>query len=410
MGTAVGPDGSNGKSLYKLRTKNGVNFSGLPFPGIEMDERVLVTDGDYRQALAITRSLGRKGITVDVMSHFSRSIAFHSRYCSGKILTNPPGCGGEFGDRMLDQVYSGEYRLLLPVGLEANMEASRIRDRLERHVSVPVPDAETMERAARKDLCIEVADEAGVPAPRTLQPSTLRDAVSSADALGFPVVVKAVIGSGGGGVRIARSPEEFRESYLALDRHHSRPLVQEYVPGSGYGYSALAEDGKPLAEVSHMRIHELPPEGGPSTMARSLDIPVVKEMGRKILRQLGWTGVAMVEFRGPPGRSGSDLLDFKLIEINPKFWGSLDLAVAAGVDFPYLTYLKFTGRPVEPVHSQRDVTFRWIYTDLVYALETGQIAKYLINYLRPSVKSDLDMDDPGPLACTLRKILGEAHR
>lgn len=83
----------------------------------------------------------------------------------------------------------------------------------------------------------------------------------------------------------------------------------------------------------HKRIRELYTMGGPSTCAISVYDPKLLDYGLKILGALNWHGIAMVEFK-KDSKDGT----FKLMEINPKFWGSLDLAIASGIDFPYLLY------------------------------------------------------------------------
>lgn len=77
----------------------------------------------------------------------------------------------------------------------------------------------------------------------------------------------------------------------------------------------------------HRRIREVPP----SSAAESTYNSELLKLGRKILELLNWHGVAMVEFRRDSATG-----EFKLIEINPKFWGTLDLAIAAEIDFPHL--------------------------------------------------------------------------
>lgn len=89
--------------------------------------------------------------------------------------------------------------------------------------------------------------------------------------------------------------------------------------------------GELVAYFMHERIHEVPPTGGPSAMA-TFDDPELIAVGSKVLcGELKWHGVAMVEFK-------KDVKDdlYKLIQMNPKFWGSLGLSIATGVDFPYL--------------------------------------------------------------------------
>ena len=110
-------------------------------------------------------------------------------------------------------------------------------------------------------------------------------------------------------------------------------LVQAYVSGKGQGLFALYDRGKPVAFFAHKRLREKPPSGGVSVLSESVKVPPnLYYMGRRILDPVQWHGVAMVEFKvadnGIP----------YLMEVNARFWGSLQLAIDAGIDFPWLLY------------------------------------------------------------------------
>src|SRR2546430_8599658 len=78
-----------------------------------------------------------------------------------------------------------------------------------------------------------------------------------------------------------------------------------------------------------------------------------------ILDHVGWHGAAMVEFKvRADGRP-------YLMEINPRFWGSLQLAIDAGVDFPWLAYQLAAGLTPDSVEGYRiGVRNRWLLGDL----------------------------------------------
>ncbi len=82
-----------------------------------------------------------------------------------------------------------------------------------------------------------------------------------------------------------------------------------------------------------------------------------------LLERLGWSGVAMVEYKKDL-RQG----DYVLMEINGRFWGSLQLAIDAGVDFPRMLADASFGRPVSPVDSYRFARSRWFWGDVDHVL------------------------------------------
>ena len=138
------------------------------------------------------------------------------------------------------------------------------------------------------------------------------------------------------------------------------PLIQESIPrkGEAFGVSALFnKDSKLRAVFVHKRLREYPVTGGPSTLRESVKNPKVQELGLKLLKALDWVGVAMVEFKVDP-RDGEP----KLMEINPRFWGSLQLAILSGVDFPYLIYRMAKEGDVKPILDYKiGVRCRWMF-------------------------------------------------
>jgi protein-tyrosine-phosphatase/predicted ATP-grasp superfamily ATP-dependent carboligase len=141
-------------------------------------------------------------------------------------------------------------------------------------------------------------------------------------------------------VRICANASQ-REEALADLLPLSPVLEQDYFRGRGFGVEVLFEHGEPRWWFAHERIHELPITGGASSYRRSIDVPAnLREATLDLLTHLRWHGVAMVEFKM------ADDGDYRLMEINPRLWGSLPLAIAAGVNFPLALLHMATGRPI----------------------------------------------------------------
>ena len=141
-------------------------------------------------------------------------------------------------------------------------------------------------------------------------------------------------------------------------RESPSALVQEVVPGEGIAIFALFDSGKPIVTFAHRRIIEKPPWGGVSVVSESTaPHPDALCFARMLLEELRWHGVAMVEFKlnahGVPC----------LMEINPRFWGSLELAIRAGVDFPYLAFQLANGEQPE-LCTPRRAANRWVLGEI----------------------------------------------
>ena len=113
-----------------------------------------------------------------------------------------------------------------------------------------------------------------------------------------------------------------------------------------------------------------------------------------MLRSLKWHGVAMVEFKKDERDN-----EFKLMEINPKFWGSLALSIRCGVDFPYLAaQMAYTGDIKKAGAYKTGVRYRWLFPDdTLHLLSNPKILpSYLCDCLNPGIGSDIQITDPLP--------------
>src|SRR6185437_2235374 len=127
----------------------------------------------------------------------------------------------------------------------------------------------------------------------------------------------------------------------------------------------LVWDGKIVAQFAHRRIREKPPAGGISVYRESVAVDEeLLRMSLALLAEFEWRGVAMVEYKVDESTGQPYLM-----EINGRFWGSLQLAIDSGVDFPILLMAAATGQEVEPVSRFRTgVRSRWFWGDVDHLL------------------------------------------
>lgn len=332
----------------------------------------IVTDARYRMSLAVIRSLGRAGINVICQEERGigtlDALGFHSRYAGPRWLTASPRLSpGPFVDDLVARAKGGE--VLLPMSLAAILAVAGRIAYVRTKLKVMLPPLETILTANDKARLIGVAEGAGVPAPRTIVLPAAADPASILDKLEFPVVVKYREGEKLGlgpqqRYSIIRDRNRFSDIYRTMAARQASPLIQEYVDGDGWGMSAVMDaNSEPVAVFCHHRLREYPVTGGPSCFAESRYDERLVEYGVRLLKALRWQGVAMVEFKREY-RTGQ----FKLMEINPRFWGSLPLAIATGVDVPTILYRVAAGEPVEPVlRHPTGVKMRYLFQDLLSA-------------------------------------------
>jgi len=181
------------------------------------------------------------------------------------------------------------------------------------------------------------------------------------------------------------------------------PIIQEYIPdGEGtYGVGLLLNfESEARASFVYKRLRSYPVSGGPSTLRESVKREDLQEIAESLLKSLGWTGIAHMEFKIDP-RDGKA----KLLEVNPRFWGSLHLAIESGVDFPFLLYHLAMDGDVEYVRDYRiGVKCRWLIPgDLLHFFQNPDRFRLRPSFFDFSAKDDIiSLQDPLP---TIGRVL-----
>lgn len=348
-------------------------------PPVEM--RILITDGNDRAALAATRSLVRAGHEVCVVAPTRASLAGASRGAWGRArvlpvdpLTDPAAYAVALGRVAVQE----RTELLLPItdpSLEAVLEH---RDALPTDLALPFADLARYRSASDKLHVLGLAQSCGFATPQTQvleSPEQRRDGLSEAL---FPAVIKphrSVVGRGSArrklGVTHVADADECRRVLGELPAAAFPVMVQRRVSGVGEGLFALRWHGRAVALFAHRRLREKPPSGGVSVYRESIALDDrLAGPGLRLLDALDWRGVAMIECKRDP-----DTGRYFVMEVNARFWGSLQLAIDAGVDFPALLARCAAGESVPECREYRvGVRSRWFWGDvdhLVLRLRAG---------------------------------------
>lgn len=330
-------------------------------------ERILVLDGQTTQALACARSLGRAGATILVASVRRRPLAAWSRYCADCFTL--PGESLATYAQLREWAHEQRATLVLPMTERSCLLLNAEREAWHRSgILVGTPEPDVLAGAFDKMRTLEVAQSAGVAVPPMRVPRSIAECRTIAAELGLPCVVKARFTTTWDGEALWRDTgtsyvRTLPELEAAVRRHRHGgvwPIVQRYVGGAGKGIFTVCDRGRPLAWFAHERLRDVRPTGSGSSLRRAAPVePRLREPAERLLHALAWHGPAMVEFRD------DGVVAPQLMEVNGRFWGSLQLAVSAGVDFPRLWVATLRGMPVEVPDSYRqDVTLRWVWGDV----------------------------------------------
>lgn len=347
-------------------------MASIPISGEQRG--VIVTDGNERSALAVTRSLGRRGIPVFVGAETATSLTGVSRYCRESFVYPSPWTSpDEYRACILDHARRWGVRVVFPMTDLAVEILAELEAQSGGSVSLPIPSLDQYRTLSNKYQLMGAAKRLGVPIPDTLFVPD-GDVEKVLPQIGrWPIVVKpgrSMIKIDGlwrkTSVMYAHNADELKKLYREIGYLKEPSLLQTRVVGEGQGVFGLLDRGKPVALFAHRRLRERPPSGGVSVLRESMPLlEPITDYALRVMQSAEWHGVAMVEFK-VDAESGVPYL----IEVNGRFWGSLQLAIDAGVDFPWLLYqLGTMGSPRHPLGAYDvGVRSRWWLGDLDHLL------------------------------------------
>ena len=366
--------------------------------------KVLVTDAGHKNTLAILRTLGKSKYCIDITSSLPKvlTLGFYSRYCNKVYILKYKRKDIDFyANELMEIVGDGNYNVLIPVGLTSCLAVSKYKKKFELLTNVVVPEWDVMQIASNKDRTVSFASDLRIPIPETI---VLHDESDLNAVKKYPVVIKSSDDSMSS-VGYCNNKDELHEKYSHLS-HISKTniIVQEYIIGFGCGFYGVYNNGKLIAHFLHKRIKEFPITGGPSAVAESYFDEKLYRYGKRLCDALNWNGPIMVEFKYD--NIGND---YKLIEINPKLWGSLDLTIEAGVNIPEIL-INLALYNIEQSSSEyKFIKYKWMFPDEFKVLISKFSSKSLKDFLALDIntKTNFCMNDPLPTIVQIGRAFAE---
>ena len=367
-----------------------------------MPPRVLVTDAEDRAVLAACRSLCGAGYAVSAVAGARPAATHWSRCCDERLhLPHPREDPDGFVAGLAEVTASRECELLL-AGTDASLLAvSEGRERLEKHVRVELPPHQVVRACFDKSEVGRHAAAAGLPPPETELCSTEGAALAAARRLGYPMVLKparsAALVEGVIRRRGSRPIHDEEELTRELPLYGLPCLVQRHHPGPVLSTSAVATAEGLIGFGASRYERVFPPEGG--SVSSSVTVappPGLEERVAGLVAGLGWRGVFELELLG-------DSAGYRAIDFNPRFYGSMALASAAGAPLAVIWCDHVLGRSSGRRFTPRPgVRYRWEDAEarhLLWQLRRGRLGQALA-MLRPHrgvVHAQFRLRDPGPL-------------
>ena len=322
----------------------------------------IVIGGDY-QGLGIVRSLGRQGVPVCVVDD-EYSIARFSRHATYSVRVSDLRDEQETVRSLFEVGRRLDLRgwVLFPTRDETVATLSRHRDVLAEFFRVPTPAWEVVRWAWDKRNTYRLAEELGIPAPRTWYPRSLEE-LREIDAEP-PLVIKPAIKehfvyATKDKAWRADSREELESLFVKATNvveAGGEVMIQELIPGDGrdqFAYCAFFKDGRAIGQMVARRGRQHPPDfGRSSTFVETTDMPELEALSERFLQAIDYYGLVELEYkRDTDGR-------FKLLDVNARTWGYHSIGPRSGVDFPAMLFADQLGRAVPSVRAQPGI--RWV--------------------------------------------------
>lgn len=314
----------------------------------------LITNANSAKALTATRSLGTKGVDVINTDTSKHSISFYSNYTTDYFtIASPKTEPKQYIHQLLLFLKRKDIDVLMPINSVDTLLTCKYKYKLLPYTKFPYEEYSKMTLLNDKKRLIGLAKNIGLPVPETYELNNTKDIELIAEKLTYPVVIKLKNATSSEGLSYAFSADDFIQKYRhTVIKYHLNPaeypIIQQYISGDSYGVSALMNEGDLRAIFVHKRLREYPITGGPSTLRISVRHREMEKIATKLLSHVKWHGLAMVEFK----------LDKEtnrpyIIEVNPRFWGSINQAVKSGVDFPYLLYQMAVEGDIKPIKDYK---------------------------------------------------------
>jgi len=372
----------------------------------------LVLNASLRQSLVTVRSLGQRGLQVATAGPRPNTPALASRWCQQGLVFPPEEAMDAYLAVLEEWLERTGARVVIASNDATIALLRRHRARLEPRVCVALAPEPALAIAISKERTLGVARRLGLRVPREVLVRDPGDVTAALNDIGLPAVIKPSESwwwNGRDGARLsaqlAVTPAEARHAVEAVTRFGEAALFQQLLTGRREAVSFLYDDGKVYARFAQWAKRTSPPLGGNSVLRQSIAIPAdIGCQAESLVREINLEGYSEVEFR----RDAAGVP--YLMEINPRLSASVEVAVRAGVDFPYLFYQWASGGPIERVTSYR--VGGWIrdlggdITTVIAALrQRGRpgitppvqtLLQFGLSFLKPMAYDYLSWRDPLP--------------
>jgi len=348
---------------------------------------ILIPDGESPFAYHVLNCLADvDDVEVHILSAAANALARYSRATKSFHLLKK---GQRPVDGVAEVCAKVQVDLCMPVGADGVYYFAQHREETEKTTNLLLMEsADNLDNIGDKAKFAELLRAHRLPHPHSITSRAQLDL--EIQNLTFPVLVKPRGGGGGEGIDKCEYSEALIARVDSQENFFEEYLIQEYVEGEDVDCSTFCRDGKILAYTMQKGLYVDPDSYLPAQGIEFVHHPGVFEVASKLVSTLKWNGIAHVDTRI---RSTDGSID--IIEINTRFWGSLEGSFHAGVNFPYVACLASLGREV-PMQTYRNTRYMSAFT----ALRRIFKRKPIVNFFKET-NLGLHLKDPLPVIMRL---------
>jgi len=346
------------------------------------------------------------GVPVIILHYDERDMGHVSKFITHRIVApHPEKSEKQFIELLIDVAGQFGKGVLYPVSDETVVAVAKNMDKLKDLFWVTSPTWDIAQKFIEKRYTYALAEKYGVPAPKTIIPTSVSDVEAYAKTVDFPCLVKPSQSHlFYAKFKTKMYPVENTSELISIYKKSAdadlEVMLQEIIPGDDVNvvnYNAYFWDGKPVAEFTSQHIRNAPPWWGSPRVVLSKNLPEIIEPGRKIIQAMNYYGYTCTEFK-KDDRDGI----YKLMEVNGRHNLSTLLAVRCGMNFPWLQYQHLAENTLNPPQEfKKNIYWIDIPRDVGYSIkyrkqERYTLKQYFLPYIKPHIFANLDLADIKP--------------
>lgn len=343
-------------------------------------QRILILDGQTVQALAIAKSLVKSNYKVILFCDNELTYGYRTKYAEQKIICpDVVKDKEEFKSFLIYFLKNNVVDGIIPMNDNSASFLSKNKDELKAYAKFIIPDYPVFLKGYDKNELMKTCFENNFPHPKTydLVDKNFEKAV---DYVGFPSLIKPNFTSGGRGITLVNSREDFLSKVDTIFEQFGECHLQEFVPEGGRQIKVqLFVDNHQnlLASSVIHKIRFYPEKGGSSCCNQTIEDAHLVEVCTNVLKVIRWEGFADFDLIEDP-RNGI----VKIMEINPRVPACVKSAIVSGVDFGALIADYTFGKDTQKYIYKPGKYLRYFGLDLLWFVYSDNRFKTKPNWFK----------------------------